>query len=112
MIGPKTSLIRNGPSRFGAIFIDSCFSLRFWELSQILSSFRNVGPFPWILPNMCLLANLCAARASVHPCASPSSLSLVSGNLVCEKEIGIAWGEVPNMSSNDVRILSACRLLL
>src|ERR1700735_938691 len=80
--------------------------------SQTLSPFLNGMNVSFLLSIIRLLDNSCAARASSLSASNRFIFSSIDGNLVCLKEVGIAIGESPNMSSKGVFCLSACRLLL
>ena len=59
-----------------------------------------------------LRANSWAAIASSRSFCRALSLSSTAGNLVCSKVVGIAIGELPNISSKEVLVRSECCRLL
>jgi hypothetical protein len=53
-----------------------------------------------------------AAIASSRSFWRALSLSSTAGNFVCSKAVGMAIGELPNISLKEVLVLSECRRLL
>src|ERR1700735_2062445 len=80
--------------------------------NQTLSPFLNGIKVSFLLSIILLLASSCAARASSQSASKCFIFSSIDGNFVCSKEVGIAMGESPNISSKGVFCRSACHLLL
>ena len=106
-----TSLISNGPSHFGAIFL-------WYDVFMCLVSNHTFCPclngvnVLFFLLAICLLANLCAARASSLSLIILFIFSSIEGYFVCVNVVGIAIGDSLYNNSNGVHSRSACRLLL
>ena len=77
-----------------------------------MSPFLNGTKVDFRLSAIQLLASSCKAKASSLFCNSAFIHSSTAGYLVFSKVKGIAFGDSPNMSSNGVVCLSACRQLL
>src|SRR5271156_4742966 len=80
--------------------------------SQTLSPFLNGVKVFFLRSAIRLLASLCAASASSLSANSHFIFSSIVGYFVCSKEVGIAIGESPNISSKGVFCRSACLRLL
>ena len=111
MTGLRTSLIENGPSRLGFIFL-LLLVFRFLESNQTLSPFLNGMKVDFRLSAMRVCASSCAAMASSRFFIKVFIRSSTAGYFVFSNESGKAIGFSPNMSSKGVFIRSACLRLL
>ena len=111
MTGPRASLIDNGPSHLGFIFL-LLLVCRFLESNQTLSPFLNGMKVDFRLSAMRVRASSCAAMASSRFLIRVFIQSSTAGYLVFSNKSGKVIGFSPNMSSMGVFIRSACLWLL
>ena len=108
---PKTSLILNGPSLFGDIFL-LYFVDRFLESIHTFCSFLNGSNFNWVLAIILLLVSSWAASTSFQYQIRLLRCSSTVGKLVCSNEIEIAMGLNPIMSSKGILSISVSLVVM